>query len=85
MSNEYLDWIADRNENLKLANERGDRFCSDMCKMMYFEKYTLDEFWEELQESWPEFKKNMEHLHGKEFALYPEEMMGLFGAWMEME
>ena len=85
MSNEYDELVADRNENLKIANERGDRFCSDMCKMMYLEKFTLDEFWETLQESWPAFKNNMEKNHDKDFMLYPEIMIKLFGSWMEME
>jgi hypothetical protein len=53
--------------------------------MMYEDKISLDDFWDELSQSWPEFKKNMEHLHGENFMLYPEEMIGLFGSWMEME
>jgi hypothetical protein len=60
-----------------------ERNCTEMCEMSYDEEMTWDEFWEELQENWPDFKENMDHLGNK--GGYPEDMIQLFAAWMEME
>lgn len=85
MSNEYKDWLADRKENLELADRRGDRFCSDMCKMMYIEKLSLDEFWHELSSHWEDYKKNMICLHGEDFKEYPEMSIKRFANWLDMD
>ena len=59
-----------------------ERKCTDICEMTY-DEMTWDEFWEELQDNWPDFKENMDELGSK--GGYPEDMIQTFAAWMDME
>lgn len=56
--------------------------CTEMCKMCYGSKRTLDQFWNILSHHWEPFKKNMESLNYPE-KNWPEDIMKTFAAWLE--
>ena len=60
-----------------------ERHCTEMCKLCYSRKITLDQFWIELNSSWESFKINMESLNYPK-ENYPEDIMETFTAWLEM-